>query len=79
MFRGLVTAMSSIRDNDTGLSSPLVKEIIERVLQGGGDGPVVLRGDKDEAIERGNDGGPGARVGVGVVGRGVRGREGRRD
>ena len=50
---------------------PFVEEQVDDVFDGRGQGPVVLRGDEDVSVEGGDEGGPGAGDGVGVVWRWV--------
>ncbi|KAJ6441185.1 cytochrome p450 protein [Purpureocillium lavendulum] len=75
----LAAAAAAVGDDGGGLGRPLVEQVVEGVLERRGHAPVVLRRDEDEGVVLARDGGPAARVLVGVVRRRVVGGQMRRD
>ena len=62
LLGALHAAVAAIRDYEGGFALPLVEEVVDGVLELGGDTPVALRREEDEAIVRGHVPGPHARV-----------------
>lgn len=71
MGGSLGASLATIRDDEGGLSGPLMVEKVEGVLEACWNAPVVLRRDKDEAVMLANPGGPAPCVVVCVVWAGV--------
>jgi hypothetical protein len=63
---GAGTTERAVGDEGRGLVVPLGVEVVDGVLQDARGGVVVLGGDEDEPVERGDPGGPGLGVVVGV-------------
>ena len=62
LLGALHAAVAAIRDDEGGFALPLVEEVVDGVLELGGNTPVALRREEDEAIVRGHVPGPHARV-----------------
>lgn len=72
MATALRAAAAGVGDDTRGLALPLVKQGVERRLERRGQAAVVLRCEEDVGVKLAHDGGPLARVLVGVLGRWVR-------
>ena len=62
LLGALHAAVAAIRHYEGGFAFPLVEEVVDGVLKLGGDPPVALRREEDEAVVRGYVPGPHARV-----------------
>ena len=67
LLGALHAAVAAVGDDQGGLALPLVEEVVDGVLELGGDAPVALRREEDEAVVRGHVPGPLARVLVRVA------------
>ena len=67
LLGGCVAALNAVRDDDGRFALEFVVQVVDGVLQPGGDAPVVLRRDEDEGVQALYAGGPCTRVFVRVA------------
>jgi hypothetical protein len=67
VFRTLVATVAAVCDDYGGLALPFMVQVVDGVLELGGDTPVALGGDEDEGVQIGYAPRPDAGMFVGVL------------